>query len=387
MAFDAAGIDDDSTDPVGGSISRNADGQLTGILMNNAVEIMWDAAPSYSEDRWRSFAEFGAAELAAAGYVGVHEAGVSAEADQAWAALAAEGNLPIRVYGMVSLTDEQATANWLEQGPWESPDRTYFRRAVKAYYDGTLGVRSAKLLDDYTDQPGHRGVSGNEYGFDYALAERFMADGFQIGIHAIGDAGNRESLDFIEQVNERHPQTRAGRHRIEHAQIINPSDFSRFAELGVIASLQPSHAVEDMEFAEARLGPGRLQGAYPWRSLRESGARLSFGSDLGGIDFTLFYGLHSSVTRRNKQQQPESGWLPEQALTVEEAVRAFTVWPAYTAHLESETGSIERGKWADIVAIDLDPFSVLASDSPGEFLNGEVLLTIMNGNVTFMDLP
>ena len=387
LAFDAAGISEASEDPVGGSLSRNDDGSLDGILLNNAVEFMWDAAPQYSAERWLEFARYGAAQLAAAGYVGVHEAGVSADADTAWTTLAGADQLPIRIYGMVSLTDEIATARWLERGPWESDNHTYFARAVKAYYDGTLGVRSAKLLADYSDQPGHRGVSGTDYGFDYDLAEEFMTDGFQIGIHAIGDAGNRESLNFIEQVIEKTPAAQANRHRLEHAQIVDPGDFHRLAELDVIASLQPSHAVEDMEFAEDRLGEARLAGAYPWRSLREHGAKLTFGSDLGGIDFTLFYGLHSSVTRQNKDSQPEGGWLPEQKLSIEEAIRAFTAWPAYTAQLESKTGSIEPGKWADLVAINMDPFDVLASENPAEFLEGEVVLTVMNGQVTHRNIP
>ena len=383
LAFDAAGIDASTPDPVGGTIEHDASGALTGILTNNAVQLMSDAIPEFSHERWKEFVLTGGRAMARDGYVAAHEAGIYSAADKAWHELALADALPIRVYGLVSIDAEEAAQVWLERGPYASPNNTYIARSVKAYYDGTLGSRGARLLEDYSDQPGYRGVSGDDYGFDQALAERFMQAGFQIGIHAIGDAGNRETLDFIESVISRHPETQAKRHRIEHAQIINPDDFDRFAKLDVIASLQPSHAVEDMAFAEDRLGEARLNGAYAWRSLRQNGARLAFGSDLPGIDHSLFYGLHSSVTRRNKALQPEGGWLPHERLSVEEAVRAFTAWPAYAGLLENETGTLAPGKWADITVIDRDPFQVLNSDAPEAFLDGQVVMTIMGGQITY----
>jgi predicted amidohydrolase YtcJ len=253
-------------------------------------------------------------------------------------------------------------------------------RSVKAYYDGALGSRGARLLEDYSDTPGHRGTSGDEYGFDQRLVARMMKGGFQVGIHAIGDAGNRETLDFIERVAEEDPSTIDLRHRVEHAQIVHPDDFARFAPLGLIASMQPPHAVEDKTWAEERLGPERVLGGYAWRTFLRSGARLVFSSDLAGSDHDIFYGLHAAITRRDKSREPAGGWYPEQSLTPEEAVRAYTSWAAWAAHWEEETGVIEPGRWADLTVMNIDPLVVGETD-PGALLDGKILATIVGGRV------
>ena len=209
-----------------------------------------------------------------------------------------------------------------------------------------------------------------------------MAAGFQLGIHAIGDAGNRETLDFFESAFADLPSERAGRHRIEHAQIVNPADQPRFCALGIIASMEPPHAVEDKAWAEERLGPERVRHGYAWRSLREQGASLAFNSDLSGSDPNLFYGLHAAVTRRDKERQPAGGWFPEQALTPEEAVRAYSLWNAFAGFADSDTGSLRVAKLADITVTDIDPFVVGESD-PDRLLEGEVLMTIVGGEVVF----
>lgn len=200
------------------------------------------------------------------------------------------------------------------------------------------------------DDPAPDGTpaSSAPYGFDQKLVAGMIHGGYQVGIHAIGDSGNRETLDFFERVLADDPGAAGMRHRIEHSQVIHPNDFQRFAKLGIIASMQPPHAVEDKAWAEDRLGPERIKGAYAWRTLRKAGVRLIFNSDLTGSDPNFFYGLHSAITRRGKDLQPPGGWFPEQALTTEEAVRAYTVWPAYAAFLEDETGTLAPGKWADI---------------------------------------
>ena len=209
-----------------------------------------------------------------------------------------------------------------------------------------------------------------------------MKAGFQVAIHAIGDAGNREALDILEAVFEEAPSTRNYRHRIEHAQVIHPDDIPRLGQLGIIASMEPPHAMEDKTWAEARLGPERILGAYAWRSLREAGADLTFNSDNPGSDHSIFYGLHSAITRQDKNQQPEGGWYPEQRMSSEEAVRGYTIWSAYASFRENDTGLIEAGRWADLTVMDIDPF-VLADESPGDILNGRILMTIVNGNVVY----
>jgi hypothetical protein len=255
-------------------------------------------------------------------------------------------------------------------------------RAVKAYYDGALGSRGAWLLDDYTDKAGHRGVGGENYGFNEDLNAQAMKGGFQVGMHAIGDAGNRAALDVFESVFKEDPSTAGNRHRIEHAQVLHPDDIPRFGQLGIIASMEPAHAMEDKTWAEDRLGPERILGAYAWRSLRETNAALTFNSDNPGSDHSIFYGLHSAITRQDKQQEPEGGWYAEQAMNADEAVRAYTTWSAYASFRENETGIIAAGRWADLTVMDIDPF-VLSEDSPGDILNGRILMTVVNGKIVY----
>ena len=203
-----------------------------------------------------------------------------------------------------------------------------------------------------------------------------------MAIHAIGDAGNRETLDFIEGMISQHPAARDNRHRIEHAQVVHPDDMNRFAAAAIIASMEPSHAVEDMRWAEDRVGPTRILGAYAWRTLREAGTRLVFNSDLTGSDHNIFYGLHAAITRRNKKLEPTGGWYAEQVMTSEEAVRGYTTWAAFASFLEDETGVIAEGRWADITVMDIDPFE-LGSTAPERILDGSILLTIVGGEVVY----
>jgi predicted amidohydrolase YtcJ len=255
-------------------------------------------------------------------------------------------------------------------------------RAVKAYYDGALGSRGARLLEDYADSAGHRGVSGDRYGFDRAGVAGLMRAGFQVAVHAIGDAGNREVLAFYDSVFRAAPTTRALRHRIEHAQVIHPDDFATIKAAGVIASMEPPHAVEDKAWAEARLGPARTKGAYAWRTMRRNRIPLILNSDLPGSDFDFFYGFHSAVTRQDKASSPPGGWYPDQRLTGEEALRGYTNWSAYAGFTEGVTGVIAPGRWADLTVVDIDPLR-LAESEPARLLSGRVLLTMVNGRIVF----
>jgi predicted amidohydrolase YtcJ len=203
-----------------------------------------------------------------------------------------------------------------------------------------------------------------------------------VAVHAIGDAGNRETLDFIEGVIASRPGVRDQRNRIEHAQVLHPADVPRFARLGVIASMEPPHCVEDKTWAEDRLGPVRVKGAYAWRTLRLSGARLALNSDLTGSDHDIFYGLHAAITRRDKEQKPEGGWHPEERLTPEEAVRGYTTWNAYAAFWEKESGVLAPGRWADVTVMDVDPL-VLGATDPGRLLSGHIVATLVGGRVAY----
>ena len=358
---------------------KDAAGEPTGILLNRATTLLTAAVPPPTDAELKAHVLTGLETMAKDGYVAVHEAGADARLLKALQELESEGRLPVRVYVMLAARDEALCRQWLARGPDRAVGGMLTTRAVKAFYDGALGSRGARLLEDYADRPGHRGEAGARYGFDAKLVADMMKAGFQPAIHAIGDAGNRETLDFLESSGVALPDLRP---RIEHAQVLHPQDLPRFAKLGVIASMEPPHCVEDKAWAEARLGPVRVKGAYAWRSLRRSGARLALNSDLVGSDHDIFYGLHAAITRRDKERQPKGGWQPQERLTPEEALRGYTAWNAYAAFQEKETGVIAAGRWADLTVLDVDPLAAGESD-PGRLLEGRVLLTIVAGRVRF----
>jgi predicted amidohydrolase YtcJ len=382
MALDEAGITAETPVPVGGEMRLGEDGEPTGLFLNQAVQMLGSAVPEPSPETLAKHVLLGLNRMATDGYTAVHEAGLDARQMRVLEELETKGKLPIRVYAMLSLRDEDLIRQWIAKGPDADNDGMLVTRTVKAYYDGALGSRGARLLYDYEDKPGHRGVSGDEYGFNESLNAEAMKAGFQIAIHAIGDAGNREALDILEAVFRERPSTAANRHRIEHAQVLSPKDIPRLGELGIIASMEPPHAMEDKTWAEQRLGPERILGAYAWRSLREAGARLTFNSDNPGSDHSIFYGLHSAITRQDKDGEPEGGWFPEQSVTAEEAVRAYTSWSAYASFQENEAGVIEPGRRADLTVMDIDPFSV-AGQRPGRLLDGQIVMTIVDGNIIY----
>jgi len=382
LALERAGVTRATVAPEGGEIARDARGEPTGILLNRATSLLSRAVPEPTEEQYERYVLAGLEKMARDGYVAVHEAGADRRLMKAFQSLDTEGRLPVRVYAMLSARDGDLCREWLRRGPDRQNGRMLTTRSVKAFDDGALGSRGARLLEDYSDRPGQRGVSGQGYGFDQSLVADMMKAGFQVAIHAIGDAGNRETLDFIESVLKARPESRALRHRVEHAQVLHPDDVPRFARLGVIASMEPPHCVEDKAWAEARLGPVRVKGAYAWRTLRRAGARLAFNSDLTGSDHDIFYGLHSAITRRDKSLQPAGGWYPEQRMSPEEAVRGYTTWNAYAAGWENESGVIAPGRWADLTVVDVDPLVVGASD-PGKLLGGSIVATIVGGKVAY----
>jgi len=384
QALDAAGISTETPSPSGGEIVRTAAGEPTGVLLNRARSLILDVIPAADLAVQKRRLSYGLNAIAEAGYVTAHHAGVYADYMPAYEAMASEGMLPVRVEVMLAARPENQTLleAWIERGPTELDERFLQVRGVKAYYDGSLGSRGAKMLEDYSDQPGHRGVSGSEYGFPEALVAAAIGAGFQVGVHAIGDAGNRAVLDFYQRVLPDHPHN-AAHHRIEHAQIVHPDDFERFGRLQLVASMEPGHAVEDSPWAEDRVGPERIRGGYAWRSLLRAGAGLIFNSDLAGTDFDFFYGLHCAVTRTDRDGNPPGGWYPEQAVTVEEALRAYTIWPARASGKAALTGTLETGKWADVTVLSIDP---LAVTDAAELLAGKALLTIVGGRIVFNGL-
>ena len=380
LALSKAGITRETQAPTGGEIRKGADGEPTGLLLNRAVPLLDNAVPAPAPAQRDTQVMRALHVMADAGYTGVHEAGVAPDVMASLERLAAADSLPLRVYAMLSGRDSALVRAWIQRGPYTSPNGMLAVRSVKAYYDGALGSRGAQLLADYSDMPGHRGVAGSSYGFDRRVVGDAMAAGFQVGIHAIGDAGNRATLDFIDSVTVAAPRARGLRHRVEHAQVVSPADIPRFAAGGIIASMEPPHAVEDKGWAEARVGPERIKGAYAWRTLRRSGAHLAFSSDLPGSGWSIAYALHSAITRQDTLGTPSGGWYPEQRMTAEEAVRGYTSWAAFAGFDEQEAGTIAVGKRADFTVLSVDPFHVAM---PADLLRTKVQLTVSRGRVTY----
>jgi predicted amidohydrolase YtcJ len=382
LAFERAKITAGTQSPAGGEIRKGPDGQPTGILLNQAVGLLESAIPAPTVDQIETLILKGLEAMAAGGYVAVHEAGADWLTMAALEKLDAEGRLPLRVFAMLSGSDHALLRKWLAKGPDTPTERHLTTMTVKVFFDGALGSRGARLLDDYSDRPGERGVGGPEPGFDPGLTASMMKAGFQVAIHAIGDGANREALDFIESAVVNAPSARQGRHRIEHAQVLDAADVPRFARLGVIASMNPPHAVEDMGWVEDRIGVRRAGLAYAWRTIRQTGARMVFSSDLPGTDYDIFYGLHSAVTRQDRQGRPAGGWHAAQRMTPEEALRGYTTWAAYSAFLEDRTGLLAPGRWADVTVMDIDPLAV-GEGAPSRLLAGKIRMTIVGGKVIY----
>jgi len=381
-AMEVAVINKSTEAPVGGEIVRTDAGEPTGIFLNRATTMFESVLPKPNIDTYKQYIRDAMLKMAEDGFVSVHEAGVNGLMMEALQALRKEDKLPLRMYAMLSSRDFLLSKQWIKTGPVQDKDGFLDVVSVKAFYDGALGSRGARLLEDYSDKEGHKGVSGDDYGFDKDIVDELIKAGFQIGIHAIGDAGNREVLAYFADHIKADPNVRTKRHRIEHAQVVHPDDFKYFKQLGVIASLEPPHAVEDKTWAEQRLGPERIKNAYAWRTFRNNNVKLTFNSDLPGSDHGIFYGLHAAVTRQDKDSEPEGGWYPEQIVTIEEAIRGYTQWAAYAGFRENQTGVLKPGNWADITVFDIDPFQ-LATTNPKQLFEGKVLMTMVNGEVVY----
>jgi predicted amidohydrolase YtcJ len=382
LAFERAGISASTEDPSGGRILRDIQGNPSGVLLNRAALLLEDSIPVPTVEETMTHVLAGLQVMAESGFTSIHEAGADRRYMDAFERLETQGRLPLRIYAMLAARDPQLCEEWLRKGPDTDTESMLRTRSVKAFYDAALGSRGARLLDDYSDMPGHRGVSGADYGFDEDLVARMMRAGFQAEVHAIGDAGNRETLDFFEEVLAESPEVRDLRHKIVHAQVVHSDDFQRFADLDMAASMQPPHAVEDMGWAQDRLGPERIRGAYAWRTMRRHGVRLLLNSDLPGSDWDIFYGLHAAITRRDRTLQPPGGWRPEEALTPEETVRGYTIWGAWAEFMDEVTGMLRPGWRGDLTVLSLDPF-VVGSTDPDRLLDGRVLATVVGGRVVF----
>lgn len=376
-ALAIAGIDAKTPDPKGGKILRDAKGAATGVLLDDAPGLVFAKMPPASAEEIVANTLRGQAWCLAHGLTGVHDAGVGRKKLDALLALEKDGRLTMRVYAMLASGDAELLDEWFAKGPKTSGLVTV--RSIKISADGALESRGASLLADYSDDPGNRGLVTATEAEVEKIATRAFAKKWQVCVHAIGDRANREVLDAFEHALAK-TKTHATdvRPRIEHAQVVSPEDLPRFARLGVIASMQPWHVVGDMPWAEARVGAERIRGAYAWRTILDSHARLAGGSDapFGGISGPL-QGIHAAVTRQDDAGNPASGWHPEQRMTRDEALRAFTTDPAWAAFEERQAGTIAVGNRADLVVLSGDP----ATGPERDLVSLRVLRTIVNGRV------
>jgi predicted amidohydrolase YtcJ len=377
-AMRAAGVTAATKDPAGGRIEHGANGAPTGVFVDNAMGIIDRVIPSMSHDEMTSAALAAVKESNRWGLTGLHDPGEPRAVLDVFEELSKAGTFSLRVYAMIS-DDSAAIEHYFQRGPQSALyDSHLWIRAIKLYADGALGSRGAALLDPYTDDPKNSGLLKSTPEHLRDVSTRALQHGFQVATHAIGDRGNRIALDAYEAALKAVP-TVDHRFRIEHVQVLDHADIPRFAQLGVIPSMQAVHQTSDMYWAANRLGYARTFGAYAWRSLLNTGVIIPNGSDFPVERVNPLFSFHAAVSRQDDNNWPPGGWFPEQKMTREEALKGMTIWPAYAAFQEQTMGSLTVGKLADFVILDRDIMTIPDS----EILGTNVLATYIGGRVVF----
>lgn len=373
-AMKIAGVSSATTDPSGGKIIRDAAGNPTGVFIDNAMGLVERIVPQPGAEERKTLIRLAGEKIASEGLTGIHDAGIGGPTLATLRELIAEKRFPVRVYAMLADSPELFDS-WFASGTLKDEGGLLTVRSVKLYGDGALGSRGAALLEPYSDEPSNHGLVITSAERIAEVGRRARAAGFQVNVHAIGDRAVRHAIDGFVAAG----MTAADRARIEHLQVISPEDLPRLSRHGIISSVQPTHATSDMDWAERRLGPERIRGAYAWRSVLNSGGRLALGSDFPVEKVNPFHGLHSAVTRTDLQGRPPGGWYPAERLTLAEALRGFTLDAAYAAFEESSHGTIEPGKAADFTIVEGDFFAV----PPLQLHAVKVRYTVVNGKVVF----
>ena len=381
-AMKLAGIDKHTKDPVGGRIERDAAGNPTGVFVDGAKDLVARKIPAWTAEQRAAALDSALAEMRSFGMTGVTDAGIDRDTFALYKRYADQGKLSTRIYAMIEGAGENFDAI-SKGGPLIGYGNDFLTvRSVKLFADGALGSRGAAMLAPYSDDPGNRGLLFHTADQMAAMIGKALAKGYQVGIHAIGDAGNRQALDSFESAYKAHGGQDL-RNRIEHAQVVALDDIPRFVTLNLIASMQPTHATSDKNMAKDRIGAERLKGAYAWQTFLKQGTRVAGGSDFPVESANPFLGLHAAVTRQDAAGDPPGGWYPEQAMSVTEALRAFTLDAAYAAHAEQTQGSLEPGKWADFILVDQDIFAI----DPSKIWSTKVLETWVGGKRVFAAEP
>ena len=376
-ALSAAGIDDDTADPDGGIIERDAGGRATGILIDHAQAPAEALIAAPDEAKKREAYTAASDVYTAYGWTGMHNVSVDPNNLDLMESLSDESVLAIRVYNSV---DKEGLSALEENGARANANGRIITKAMKLYMDGALGSRGALLSEPYSDRADVSGLLLMQKDEAMALFDRAVAAGVQVNTHAIGDEANRLLLDWYAETFANNPDAGDLRWRIEHAQILHTDDITRFAELGVIPSMQPSHAIGDYFFVPDRLGPNRLDGAYPWRSLIDAGAVIAGGSDAPVERGDPRIEFYAAVARRGLNGYQDENWRPTQAVTRAEALKMFTAWPAYASFQENLLGTIEPGKRADFTVFSGDIMTI----PEDEILTVETVMTVVDGEVVYL---
>ena len=368
-ALVAAGVMDDTADVEGGKIERDPDGKATGILIDNAMGQVFSLVSAPSEAQIIKGYLVGAAEYVSRGWTGVHNMSVDPAHAALMEGLDQDRRLPLRIHNAFDESGMELAASRKHETD------TITNRSVKLYMDGALGSRGALLIEPYSDRPDTSGLSLLEPERLETLMQEADRLNVQLAIHAIGDLANRRILDVM-KAGDYGPEDRW---RIEHTQVLHPDDIARVSALGLIASMQPSHAIGDLKFAPDRLGQARLAGAYAWQSLLDAGAIIVGSSDAPVENGSPLIEFYAAVARKDLEGFSTGDWSPEEALTRQQALSLFTAAPAYAAFMEDDLGTIEVGKLADFTVFDRDLMVV----PEAEILEAKTVMTIVHGEIVF----
>ena len=378
-AMEICGISVDTPNPDGGKVFKDKGGVPTGIFLDNAEMLITSHLPKYSSEKLRKIIRDATIQCSIFGLTSVGDAGIPTSRIDDYKYLIDKGEMSIRVNAMLSDTVTTDLNKFFQKHKIDSYGNDFLRvKSVKLYADGALGSRGAALLEPYSDDPKNSGLIVTDNTHMLEVCKAAIKNDFQVCTHAIGDKAIRTMLDVYEEALDKDPKT-DHRFRIEHSQIVNLNDIARYAELGVLPAMQPQHVVSDMPWTEDRIGPDRVKGAYAFRSFIDDGIVIPCGSDFPIEVPNPMAGIHNAVTRQDENAYPKGGWLPEQKMTIEEAIKGYTIWAAYAAFQEDILGSIEVGKLADFTILDKDILTIESS----EILNTKPIYTIVGGKIQY----
>ncbi len=379
-ALDVAGIDRNTSNPENGEILRDPQtGTPTGILTNKAQDLLTTHIPPMTAGQIEKALSLGIRECVEHGLTSIHEAKTTAKMLGAFRSLRDKGELQSRIYVMLDWTEEDLIEDYYQRGPVLDPENLLTIRCIKVFVDGALGSRGAAMLESYSDAPGTKGLIVTPEEELYRLTSRALRSGLQVAVHAIGDAANRLTLNAFQRAIEDNPDVKDHRLRCEHGQVVALVDIPKFAPLGIVLSMQPPHATSDMPWAEIRVGPDRIKGAYAWKSFLDTGVHLTLNSDFPGETLDPFFGMHAAMTRQNPEGFPEGGWYPEQCLQRDDVLKAYTTEAAYSGFEESIKGKIVPGMLADFIVLSSDILNIPVQ----EFLNLKVEQTYLGGELIY----